>query len=97
MINGKIPYVNAQVYDIQQGFGTIVQVEADGAFVVDFKGGRVLRYSTGGYVGRSRRVYWNNPIIVEPEDDDKEIWASYVGVAKTIYGLLRGLTTRYRK
>ncbi|HGB9753262.1 hypothetical protein [Escherichia coli] len=87
MINGVAPYVGARVYDIQQGFGTITQVEPDMSFVVDLGGGRVLRYSQGGYVGNSRRVYWKNPIIVEPVDDDRT-WDTFVTVAKSVRAML---------
>lgn len=97
MINNKAPYINAEVYDIQQGFGTIIQVEPDMSFVVDFKGGRTLRYASGGFVGNSRRVYWNNPIIVEPEDDDRQIWTTFVTVTKAIHSLLQGILKAYRK
>ena len=87
MINGIAPYVGASVYDIQQGYGTIFQVEPDMSFVVDFGSGRVLRYSKGGYVGNSRRVYWKNPVIVEPVDDDRT-WDTFVTIVKSVRSML---------
>ncbi|ENG6450353.1 hypothetical protein ABU536_003703 [Escherichia coli] len=87
MINGVAPYVGAQVYDIQQGYGRITQVEPDMSFVVDLGGGRVLRYSKGGYVGNSRRVYWKNPVIVEPVDNDRT-WDTFTAMAKSLRNML---------
>lgn len=88
MINGKEPSVGATVYDIQKGTGKIIQVEPDLSFVVDFGGGSNLRFSSGGYVGNSRRVYWNNPVVVEPSAND-ETWATFVTISKAIYQLLQ--------
>lgn len=96
MINGKAPYLGAELYDIQHGFGTVAQVEPDMSFVLDFKGGRTARYSSGGFVGNARRVYWNNPIIVEPEDD-KDIWTTFITIVRPIYALLRTVVQKYNR
>lgn len=38
MINGSVPVVGKQVYDMNLGYGKIISVEPDMAFVVDFGG-----------------------------------------------------------
>lgn len=88
MINGTAPIVGRQVYDIVLGYGKIISVEPDNAFVVGFGATKQLRYSSGGFVGSTRRVYWENPIVVEPNADDKK-WQAFVRVARIIYNTLK--------
>lgn len=89
MINGTAPIVGRQVYDIVLGYGKIISVEPDNAFVVGFGTSKQLRYSSGGYVGNTRRVYWENPIVVEPSANDKK-WQAFVRIARIIYETLSG-------
>ena len=88
MINGSVPVVGKQVYDMNLGYGKIISVEPDMAFVVDFGGNRRLRFSAGGFVGNIRRVYWENPVVVEPMADDTT-WQAFVNVARQMYAMIR--------
>lgn len=88
MINGTVPIVGKQVYDMNLGYGKIISVEPDMAFVVDFGAGRRQRFSTGGFVGNIRRVYWENPVVVEPSADDAG-WQTFVTIARQMYQLVR--------
>jgi hypothetical protein len=87
VINGTAPKIGAQVYDILLGYGKIQSVEPDMSFVVTFSGGRQSRYSKGGYIGTSRRVYWDNPIIVEPACEDP-VWGTFTDMGSKMYALL---------
>lgn len=88
-MNGTVPYEGAQVYDIILGIGTIVMVEADQSFVVKFTDGSRKRFSTGGMSGTTRRIYWKNPIILDPGHDDRN-WAAFVKMARILYDLVVG-------
>lgn len=88
MINGAEPKIGAKVYDILLGYGRIQSVEPDMSFVVSFSSGRQSRYSKGGYIGMSRRIYWDNPIIVEPSYEDA-VWQTFMDMARSMYNLLR--------
>jgi hypothetical protein len=90
MINGTAPVVGKQVYDMNLGYGKIISVEPDLSFVVDFGAGRRQRFSTGGFVGNIRRVYWENPVVVEPMADDTS-WQTFVSVARQMYQMVRKL------
>lgn len=90
MINGTSPVVGKQVYDMNLGYGKIISVEPDESFVVDFGAGRRQRFSTGGFVGNIRRVYWENPVVVEPMADDTS-WQTFVSVARQMYQMVRKL------
>lgn len=90
MINGTAPVVGKQVYDMNLGYGKIISVEPDLSFVVDFGAGRRQRFSTGGFVGNIRRVYWENPVVVEPMSDDTS-WQTFVSVARQMYQMVRKL------
>lgn len=90
MINGTAPVVGKQVYDMNLGYGKIISVEPDLSFVVDFGAGRRQRFSTGGFVGNIRRVYWENPVVVEPMADDAS-WQTFVSVARQMYQMVRTL------
>lgn len=90
MINGTAPIIGRQVYDMNLGYGKIISVEPDMAFVVDFGAGRRQRFSAGGFVGSIRRVYWENPVVVEPMADDKT-WQTFVNVARQMYQMVRKL------
>lgn len=89
MINGKEVTTGVMVYDIQLGQGKVVAVEPDQSFTVDFSGGAMKRYSRGGLVGSVRRVYWNNPVIIDPSPDDV-IWGNYVRMTRILYEMLHG-------
>lgn len=90
MINGTSPVVGKQVYDMNLGYGKIIAVEPDDSFVVDFGARRLQRFSTGGFVGSIRRVYWENPVVVEPMSDDVS-WQTFVSVARQMYQMVRKL------
>ena len=90
MINGTSPIEGKQVYDIMSGYGRIIAVEPDESFVVEFAKKRQIRFSAGGYLGNMRRIYWDNPIVVEPTADDKN-WQTFLTVARAIYELIKGI------
>lgn len=87
MINGTAPYDGAQVYDIMLGIGKIVLVEPDQSFIVKFSDGSKKRFSTGGMSGTTRRIYWKNPIIVEPTHDEMS-WTTFIKMSRILYELL---------
>lgn len=88
MINGTSPIEGKQVYDIMSGYGRIISVEPDESFVVEFSKKSKLRFSSGGYLGNQRRIYWDNPIVVEPTATDKN-WQVFLSVARQIYNLIK--------
>lgn len=95
MINDLEPHVGDDLYDIQLGYGKLTTLEPSGGFVLTFSGGRTLRYSRGGYVGTSRRVYWANPVIIEPSRD-RAYWAEFTKLVREMDSMLRSGMNRVR-
>lgn len=83
-INGVLPSAGDIVYDILRKYGTIVHVESDYSFTVEFATGARQRYSSGGLIGGCRRIYWKDPVIVDPTKDS-ENWDTFTDIAQTIY------------
>lgn len=70
MISNENAEIGDRVYDVVQGYGRIVDT-AFGDIVVRFDSGvRVAFDKTGSYNG-VRRLFWHDPIVVEPTKDNK--------------------------
>lgn len=72
MISNETAVVGDRVYDIVQGYGQIVDT-AFGDIVVRFDNGIRITFDKTGSYGGVRRLYWHNPIVVEPTKDNK-LW-----------------------
>lgn len=94
MINGKAVSVGDRVYDKNNGYGRIVDVERDQSFTVQFSKTGNKRFSQGGHFGKERRVYWHDPMIVDPMKN-KALWTAFCTITKVIYELLNNLSTRF--
>lgn len=72
LINNESVRVGDRVYDIVHGYGQVLDTSFNN-IVVRFDGGIRVAYDKYGYYGGKRRLYWHNPIVVEPTKDDK-LW-----------------------
>lgn len=75
--------VNDRVYDLTQGLGTVVDTTFNEIAVRFDNGVRISFDSTGHYAG-VRRLYWHNPVVVEPTKDNR-LWVTLVSCIKAVY------------
>lgn len=65
LISNENVSVGDRVYDLTQGYGNVIDLTF-GDITVRFDNGvRITFDKTGSYAG-IRRLYWHNPIVVEP-------------------------------
>lgn len=65
MISNENVAVNDRVYDVVHGYGQVVDT-AFGDIVVRFDTGVRITFDKSGSYGGVRRLYWHNPIVIEP-------------------------------
>lgn len=70
MIDNIEVKVGDMVYDILLGYCRVIGVARDGGFRIKAQDAE-LNISKGGFLGRARRIYWDNPIILIPKKNDK--------------------------
>lgn len=70
MLDGNKVEIGDVVYDIILGHCRVVSVSRDGSFAIKSKE-NTITISEGGFLGKSKRVYWDNPIIIVPRKHDK--------------------------
>lgn len=85
MINGYDVRVGDRVYVMNRGDGTVTFVGADQSFDVSL-GSSTLHFSTGGYIGQRRHVYWKNPVIIDPPKN-AVWWTAFVNMIKAAYAV----------
>jgi len=86
MISNETAVVGDRVYDIVQGYGQIVDT-AFGDIVVRFDNGIRITFDKTGSYGGVRRLYWHNPIVVEPTKDNK-LWQAMRDCLLSIHSYL---------
>lgn len=72
MLSDENAFIGDRVYDVVHGYGKIVDT-AFGDIVVRFDSGIRITFSEGGFYAGVRRLYWHNPVVVEPTKDNK-LW-----------------------
>ena len=87
MISGENAVIGDRVYDVVHGYGQIVDTAFNDITVRFDNGIRITFDATGSY-GGVRRLYWHNPIVVEPSKDNK-LWQTMRECLLSIYGYLR--------
>lgn len=87
MISNENAVVGDRVYDIVQGYGQIVDT-AFGDIAVRFDNGIRITFDKDGNYGGVRRLYWHNPIVVEPTKDNK-LWQTMQNCLLSIHSYLR--------
>lgn len=70
MLDDQKVVIGDVLYDILLGNCTVMSVSQDGTFAVK-KGESTIQIAAGGFIGKTRRVYWANPIIIIPRKDDR--------------------------
>lgn len=87
MISNENAVVGDRVYDIVQGYGQIVDT-AFGDIVVRFDNGIRITFDKDGNYGGVRRLYWHNPIVIEPTKDNR-LWQTMRDCLLSIHSYLR--------
>lgn len=85
-INNENVAVNDRVFDITHGSGIVVSTQYNDIVVKFDNGLRIAFDSTGSYAGL-RRLYWHNPVVVEPPKD-KRLWGTLVECIVSIHAHL---------
>lgn len=70
MLDNNEVRVGDILYDILLGPCRVVAVSKDGSFRVKSQSSEIS-ISPGGFLGRTRRVYWENPIVIIPRKNDQ--------------------------
>lgn len=87
MISNENAVVGDRVYDIVQGYGQIVDTAFDD-IVVRFDSGIRITFDKDGNYGGVRRLYWHNPIVIEPAKDNR-LWQTMRDCLLSIHSYLR--------
>ena len=87
MISNENAVVGDRVYDIVQGYGQIVDTAFDD-IAVRFDNGIRITFDKDGNYGGVRRLYWHNPIVVEPTKNNK-LWQTMRDCLLSIHSYLR--------
>lgn len=86
-INNEIVAVGDRIYDVVQGYGKVVDTSF-GDIVVRFDNGIRITFDNTGSYGGTRRLYWHNPVVIEPTKDDK-FWKTLRECLLSIHSYLR--------
>lgn len=89
MIDGYEVNIGDNVYVSGIGTGTVISVNPDGGFSVR-TGSGITYYRDGGFIGNIRKVYWADPIIINPPKD-AQLWNTYKELAVNNYVMLSSL------
>lgn len=78
--------VGDQIFHVSRGPGTVVRVNVDGGFEVQFANRGAFFFQKEGTSGGSSRqeVFHLNPIFINPPRD-VNFWNDYVALAKHLY------------
>ena len=87
MISNENAVVGDRVYDIVQGYGQIVDT-AFGDIAVRFDNGIRITFDETGSYGGVRRLYWHNPIVIEPPKS-RAMWDTLEMCLNAIHSYLR--------
>ena len=77
MLNGSPVNVGDTVYILGIGTGRVVGTDESGGFSVQAGGRGTLYYRDGGMVGNARRVYWHDPVFIDPPKD-LNLWTAFM-------------------
>lgn len=86
-INDSIVHVNDTVFDIAIGTGTVVATTF-GDITVKFKNGSRITYDSTGHYGGVRRLFWHNPVFLDPPKD-KSLWETLATCSFAIHQHLK--------
>lgn len=83
MIDGYPVVPGDSVWVQGTGAGMVARVDDKGGFWVKLSGGETY-FRSGGYAGTTRRVYWHDPILVNPPKNLK-LWAAYRTMTQELF------------
>lgn len=85
-INNTNVMVGDQLYDIAYGYGSVLAAD-DREILMRFPDGRRIHYTAQGFYGGTRRLYWHNPVVIEPPKENDR-WRVLVDCLTTIHAYL---------
>ena len=89
-LDGSKVKIGDRVYDLMMGYCTVVSVSRDGSFAIRTKDS-TINISKGGFLGRTKRVYWENPVIIVPKKGDRA-YRMASSIMKQVYDTLQDNT-----
>ena len=85
-LNNENVLIGDRIYDIARGTGQVVDTSF-GDIVVRFDDGIRITFDKNGNYGGVRRLYWHNPIVIEPTKENTK-WSTLVDCIKSIANYL---------
>lgn len=79
-------HTNDRVYDLVQGYGTVIDTAFD-EITVKFDNGIRISYNPKGHYGGVKRLFWHSPVVVEPPKNIEK-WEALKKCLTPIYELL---------
>lgn len=86
VINNETVKMNDIVYDVVNGRGKVVGLSTS-TIEVRFDNGRRITFSPEGYLNGIRRLFWHNPLVLDPPKSFND-WEYTKKVIVTTYLLL---------
>lgn len=87
MISSENVSVGDKLYDIVYGYGEVTSLQYGDITVLFNKKQRIV-FDHSGSLGGVRRLYWHNPVVVEPPKNSS-LWGVLVACIKPIYEHLK--------
>lgn len=85
-INGENVATGDKVYDVAQGYGVVVSTMFN-TIQVHFNTNVRITFDSEGNYGGVRRLYWHNPVVIEPSKN-AAVWETLSTIMASIYKLL---------
>lgn len=92
-MDGELIHLGDQVYVLLKGNGTVTAVFQDGTFEVSHSSGGPQIYTSGGMLGKSRRVFWQDPFLILPPRNS-DLWNAYKRTTIPLYQELKALVMK---
>lgn len=83
ILNNEVVNIGDKVYDVAKGYGSVVSTQFN-EIQVRFNDGQRITYDSVGKYAGVKRLYWHNPVVIEPTKDNK-LWGTLVNCLKSIH------------
>lgn len=87
-LNNENVTINDRVFDVAQGVGTVLDTSFN-EITVRFDNGVRISYDSTGHYGGVRRLYWHNPVVLDPPKNIR-LWDTLIACIKPTYAYLKG-------
>lgn len=85
-LNNENVSINNRVYDLTQGWGVVIDTTFND-ITVRFENGVRISFDSTGHYGGIRRLFWHNPIVIDPPKNNK-LWKTLQDCIISVYNYL---------